>query len=68
MVYNDNWRAHRRLFHQHFRPDAVPTYHPKVTLQNRRMLDSLLDSPNDYKSCIHQYAHSVITLVFSAQN
>ncbi|EKM55877.1 uncharacterized protein PHACADRAFT_209389 [Phanerochaete carnosa HHB-10118-sp] len=29
MQYGDYWREHRRLFHQHFRPLAVPQYHPK---------------------------------------
>lgn len=54
MVYGDEWRAHRRMFHQYFRADAVPTYRPTVTLQIRRMLGMFLDSPTSYTSCIRQ--------------
>ena len=46
--YGDSWRDHRRLFHQHFRPKAVPLYHPKITQEVRKLLRFLDDAPGAF--------------------
>jgi len=48
MEYGDNWREQRRLFHQELRLSAVSQYHPRQTKAIRRLLQSLLDSPEGF--------------------
>ena len=55
MEYGDYWRQHRRLFHQHFRPVAVPQYHSRQAKGVRRLLRSLLDTPEDFLKHIRLY-------------
>lgn len=47
MPYGERWRTHRRHFHQYFRRDAVPTYHPYITKEVHKLLAAALDAPND---------------------
>lgn len=45
--YSDAWRAHRRIVHQYFRPDAVTGYHPMLSSSVKAILKTLLDRPED---------------------
>ncbi|KAJ3548586.1 hypothetical protein NM688_g5274 [Phlebia brevispora] len=56
MGYGERWRAARRAFHQHFRPDAVVDYLPKTTKWVREFAKLLLDKPDDFMEHINQYA------------
>lgn len=42
--YGDDWREHRRLFHQYFNANAVHGYHPKMMREARELLGRLLVS------------------------
>ncbi|EKM55881.1 uncharacterized protein PHACADRAFT_256813 [Phanerochaete carnosa HHB-10118-sp] len=64
--YDDYWREHRRLFHQHFRPMAVPQYHPKQTKAVRRLLPLLLDTPGDfYRHIRYMSGSSILDVVYA---
>ena len=52
MQYGDQWRAHRKLLHQHFRPQVVSQYHGAQTKGVRGLLRGLLDSPEAFKEHI----------------
>nr|BAL05104.1 cytochrome P450 [Phanerodontia chrysosporium] len=46
--YGDTWREHRRLVHQHFRPENVPRYHEFTSKQIGRLLLHLLEDPSNF--------------------
>ncbi|KAF7348421.1 O-methylsterigmatocystin oxidoreductase [Mycena sanguinolenta] len=46
--YSDKWRERRRLFHQHFRRDAIPGYHPVYFRKIRDLLRDLLSTPEQF--------------------
>ncbi|EKM54598.1 uncharacterized protein PHACADRAFT_96498 [Phanerochaete carnosa HHB-10118-sp] len=48
MKYGDVWKEHRRLLHQYFRPLTVPQYHSSQAKNIHRLLQSLLDSPEEF--------------------
>lgn len=50
LPYGDDWREHRRLFHEHFRVSAMPQYHSKQANAARKLLVLLLDSPQNFAS------------------
>ncbi|GJE97963.1 cytochrome P450 [Phanerochaete sordida] len=58
--YGDYWRTHRRLFNQHFRAAAIPQYHYKQIKAVRRLLRSLLDSPEDFLDQIRFTSSAVL--------
>ena len=55
LVNSDEWKKHRRIFSDHFRPKDIPTYHPRMTQSVRKFLCNLLDSPDDFLSHVHRY-------------
>ncbi|KAF7348400.1 Cytochrome P450 [Mycena sanguinolenta] len=46
--YSDKWRERRRLFHQHFRRDAISAYHPVYLRKIRELLRGLLSTPEKF--------------------
>ncbi|GJE96497.1 cytochrome P450 [Phanerochaete sordida] len=60
LPYGARWREHRRRFHQHFRPLAVPQYHNQQTIGARRLLALLLDAPEGFSRHVRYAAGSVI--------
>ncbi|EKM55874.1 uncharacterized protein PHACADRAFT_195925 [Phanerochaete carnosa HHB-10118-sp] len=60
LPYGDYWREHRRLFHQYFRPLAVPQYRPKQAKAVQRFLPLLLDAGNDFAQHVRYLAGSLI--------
>ena len=52
MDYTDEWRDHRKMFNQHFKPAAIPAYHPVMAQQVRRLLSLLLETPEEFLSHI----------------
>nr|BAL05118.1 cytochrome P450 [Phanerodontia chrysosporium] len=64
--YDDEWREYRKLFHQHFRPSAVPQYHHKQTKAVRRLLQLLLDTPENFLAHLRYAAgSSLLDVVYS---
>lgn len=55
MRYSDSWRAHRRILHQWFRPNAVLDYHPLIALRVRGLMKNLLDEPEGAFDLLNQY-------------
>ncbi|KAF7348380.1 hypothetical protein MSAN_01792000 [Mycena sanguinolenta] len=60
MPYSDKWRERRRLFHQHFRRDAIPAYHPVYLRKIRDLLRGLLFTPADFATHIKTLAAAII--------
>lgn len=58
--YSDEWRLHRRIFHQSFRPKAVKDYLPIQLRKARQMLRSIMEAPERYQDHIELFASSVI--------
>lgn len=54
MEYGEPWRAHRKHMHQHFRPQVIPDYHPKMMKEVRNLIVSLVDSPAEFLSHYRQ--------------
>jgi len=48
MIYGDNWRHHRRLCQQLFRPKSSLVYRPIQTQKVHRMLYELLNYPEHF--------------------
>ncbi|SJL18346.1 related to cytochrome P450 CYP2 subfamily [Armillaria ostoyae] len=60
MRYCDQWRTHRRMFHQYFQPRAVPAHYPVQLKATSVLLKQLLESPDAFVHHIHHHAGSVI--------
>lgn len=48
MPYGDEWRAHRRAFHQHFNEQAVKRYETQISRYTVMFLKLLLDAPGEF--------------------
>ncbi|KIP08000.1 hypothetical protein PHLGIDRAFT_105055 [Phlebiopsis gigantea 11061_1 CR5-6] len=48
MDYGDEWRSHRRMFHQQFTPKVIPEYHPASQRGISRFLNLLHESPDNF--------------------
>lgn len=46
--YGDDWHRRRRMFQQTFKRDASLNYHPIQTRKIHEMLQSLLETPEDF--------------------
>ncbi|KAJ8585906.1 cytochrome P450 [Rhizopogon salebrosus TDB-379] len=58
--YSDEWRLHRRIFHQSFRPEAAKNYRPTQLRKAHRLLQSILETPERYQRHIELFASSLI--------
>ena len=56
MGYDDEWREHRRLFHQHFGAQAVASYEPQLRRAVGEALSCLLEDPENFMGHLRQYA------------
>jgi cytochrome P450 len=54
MPYGRWWRRHRRLFHEHFHPNAVKKYYPIQRQEVQAFLRRLLVSPDDFFHHVRQ--------------
>ncbi|KAF9483393.1 cytochrome P450 [Pholiota conissans] len=50
MPYGAGWRGHRKLYQQCFRPKAAAAYTPIQTRKVRNLLNSLLTSPDEFRT------------------
>ncbi|KAF7348384.1 hypothetical protein MSAN_01792400 [Mycena sanguinolenta] len=60
MPYSEKWRERRRLFHQHFRRDAIPAYHPVYLKKIRDLLRGLLSTPEEFATHTKTMAAAII--------
>ncbi|KAF7348383.1 hypothetical protein MSAN_01792300 [Mycena sanguinolenta] len=58
--HSDKWRERRRLFHQYFRRDAIPAYHPVYLRKIRDLLRGLLFTPADFATHIKTMTAAII--------
>ncbi|KAF7348401.1 hypothetical protein MSAN_01794100 [Mycena sanguinolenta] len=58
--YSDKWRERRRLFHQHFRRDAIPAYRPVYLRKIQDLLRGLLSTPVDFATHIKTLSAAII--------
>ena len=50
MNYGDQWRLHRRAFHQSFNENAVKQFQPVQLKSARKLLAALLHAPHELKA------------------
>ncbi|KAJ6598116.1 cytochrome P450 [Mycena vulgaris] len=60
MPHTNKWRQYRRLFHQHFRRDAIVTYRPIQLRKIHDMLRGLLSTPEDFFAHTKTVAAAII--------
>ncbi|KAF7346475.1 hypothetical protein MSAN_01875600 [Mycena sanguinolenta] len=60
MSHTDEWRERRRLFHQHFRPDAAAAYRPVQLRKIQDLLRGLLSTPEDFVAHIKTMTAAII--------
>lgn len=48
MPYGEKWRAHRRMIHQKFRPQAALSFLPIQLNATHSLLRDLLDTPDEF--------------------
>ncbi|KAK7048444.1 cytochrome P450 [Favolaschia claudopus] len=60
MRHGGVWRQYRRLFHQYFRRDAIPTYHPIYERKIQGFLRNLLSTPEHFVDHIKTLSAAII--------
>ncbi|KAH7889235.1 cytochrome P450 [Phlebopus sp. FC_14] len=58
--YGSEWRLHRKLLHQSFKPDSIPRFHAMQQRKARQLLRHILESPELYQDHVMEYSSSVI--------
>ncbi|KAJ6607665.1 cytochrome P450 [Mycena sp. CBHHK59/15] len=60
MKYGDQWRAHRRLFHQELNETAAHRFRPKQLAASHELLRRILHNPDDVMDHFRHFAGEVI--------
>ena len=55
LPYGDQWRLHRRFFHQAFRADSVARFAPMQQQKSFQLLRRLLEGPSQFPEHIFEY-------------
>ena len=55
MKYDQQWRMIRKMCHQLLNVQAARTYVPYQVLENKQMLNDLLDTPDDFVNHMRRY-------------
>ncbi|KAJ6621897.1 cytochrome P450 [Mycena sp. CBHHK59/15] len=63
MPHGDKWRQYRRMFHQHFRRDAIVAYRPIQMRKIYDMLRNLLASPEHFFEHVKTLAAAIVMAV-----
>uniref|UniRef100_A0A8H7NBW0 Cytochrome P450 n=1 Tax=Bionectria ochroleuca TaxID=29856 RepID=A0A8H7NBW0_BIOOC len=61
MRYGDNWRMIHRMIHNIMNIKAAVTYVPYQDLENKFLLEGLLDTPADFLAHIRRFTYSLST-------
>ncbi|KDQ59121.1 hypothetical protein JAAARDRAFT_127559 [Jaapia argillacea MUCL 33604] len=65
MPYGDNWRRHRRVFHQFFNQGAIDKYHPVQMRESLAFVQRLLDTPQQLNHHIQQtFAATIMDIAY----
>ncbi|KAI0631054.1 CyP450 monooxygenase [Trametes polyzona] len=63
--YTEEWRRHRKAFHQLFHQNVIPNYRPAQVAQTRRFLRKLLDDPDEFIPHIrHLFGATIMRIVY----
>jgi hypothetical protein len=62
--YGDEWRKHRRILHQQYRPAAVESYQPLELEKSRELLQNLIESPEEYSMHFRKYVFLIDTTTY----
>ncbi|KAI0064159.1 cytochrome P450 [Artomyces pyxidatus] len=57
--YNDEWRAHRKIFHHNLNTWNAPAHHPVQLAQTEILLKSLYTDPHEFENHLRRYAASI---------
>ncbi|KAJ3574076.1 hypothetical protein NP233_g2003 [Leucocoprinus birnbaumii] len=60
MPHNDNWRKHRKIFHQYFRQNNIPIHFPAIRDATLTLLNQLQQTPDDYRNHIRQFSGGIL--------
>ncbi|KAN0084468.1 Cytochrome P450 [Tylopilus felleus] len=60
LPYGDQWRLHRRFFHQTFRPGAVHRFLPSQHRRACHLLRQLLETPEQFEDHVFEYTAAII--------
>lgn len=55
MKYDEKWRMIRKMMHSLLNVQAARTYVPYQLLENKQMLNDLLDTPDNFKNHMRRY-------------
>ncbi|KJX93979.1 hypothetical protein TI39_contig4229g00018 [Zymoseptoria brevis] len=61
MGYTPKWRTFRKMVHHLLNATVAPQYVPYQILENKQMLNDLLDTPNDFLKHIRRYSNALTT-------
>ncbi|KAF2211351.1 hypothetical protein CERZMDRAFT_85519 [Cercospora zeae-maydis SCOH1-5] len=61
MGYSPKWRSMRKMFHHLLNATVAGDFVPYQTLENKQMLNDLVDSPNDFLQHIRRYCTALST-------
>lgn len=60
LPYGDEWRVHRKLFHQAFRPETITSYQAMQLMKVRDLLKNMCDSPADFERHFRSFVFDII--------
>ncbi|KAF8912670.1 cytochrome P450 [Mucidula mucida] len=60
MRYSDEWRSHRKIFHQYFNSNEVAAYHPIELSASVTLLKHMLSQPDGFFRHVRHHAGSII--------
>ncbi|KAJ6512887.1 cytochrome P450 [Mycena sanguinolenta] len=60
LPWGDKWREYRKMFQQHFRPDASRSYRPIQMKKVHLLLQELLSSPQEFREHLKTLAAAII--------
>ena len=59
MNYGEQWKRHRKLFHQHFNQNAVDKYQHIQMRESRALLRRIRTNPDKFMDHIRMYVYQV---------
>ncbi|KAH9847427.1 O-methylsterigmatocystin oxidoreductase [Lenzites betulinus] len=66
--YTPGWRLRRRTFHGFFQQSVVPNYYPVHLRECHRVLNRLLDTPEDFIAFVrHMFAATIMDIVYGIE-
>ncbi|KAH9899373.1 O-methylsterigmatocystin oxidoreductase [Cubamyces lactineus] len=66
--YTEEWRRHRKAFHQLFNQNVIPDYRPSQIVQTRRFLRKLLADPDKFVGHIRQlFGATILRIVYGIE-